>query len=95
MTDRVLLFGANGDPVARQLDGDDARIRLLTECFGRLVGHPTQMAANEILAKIEEAVTVEVILKRFPDMQAHIRRSAMRARATQEARTAGTLPKES
>jgi hypothetical protein len=91
LSDRVLLYGADGGPVARQLDGDDARNMLLLECFGRLLGHPSQMPAAEILAKIEQAVTVEAIKKRFPDIQAHIQRTAMRQRAQAEARTAGEL----
>jgi len=75
-----LLFDAAGRETSYVLDGDDALKALLVEAFGRLTNHPRAKANTFMLQEIEKAVTVQAILKRFPDMSVHIERMAQRAK---------------
>lgn len=86
MSDRTLLYGANGQPVSRVLEGDEAVTALLVDVFAFIAGHPGAKPPSFLLQKLQDAVTVQKILDRFPDMESHIARATMRAKAIRDAR---------
>lgn len=66
MTQRVVLYGANGLPAVVQHDGADKMAAVLLELFGAIVGVPGAMTRDDALGSIVAVLGQEVVLKRWP-----------------------------
>ena len=77
MTNRPILYGADGDPIVVDVGPTDRNIAILVEAFGALIGwdgKPPHLATDNILAVIADIVTPEVLMARYPGLQLEVER---------------------
>ena len=77
MTNRTIIYGADGTPLVVDMGPQERNLAILMEAFGALIrwdGKPAHLPVDNILAIIADIVTPEKLMERYPGLELKVTR---------------------